>query len=104
MANDLSLKDLLDIASPLISSVVDVFITPKLKALKDKFGDQHPGSYVPTEDHFKSYLERSYKRLAVVNTLVFSNSQKLLQEIYQPLTISSTHGPSFSEKIIGYPE
>lgn len=100
----MSLKDLLEVASPIINSVVEVFVTPKLKILKDKFGDQRPGSYVPTEDHFKSYLERSYKRLAVVNTLVFSNSQKLLQEIYQPLTIRSAHRASFSKKITGYPE
>lgn len=38
-------------------------------------------------NHFKEYLDRSYKKYSIVNTLAFRNQQKKLKDIYLPLTL-----------------
>lgn len=88
-SNDgLLVKNLLATASPLIKSIVDVFVAPKLKSLKDRLSLDSRKHFVPTEDHFTEYFHRTYKKVAVVNTLVFNNSQRILNDIYVPLTLS----------------
>ncbi len=90
-ANDgLVVKNLLAAASPLIKSVVDAFVAPKLKSLRDRLSIDSRKHFVPTEDHFTEYFHRTYKKVSVVNTLVFNNSQRILNDIYVPLTLS--HG------------
>jgi predicted NACHT family NTPase len=69
--------------TPLIQSLVDVYVTPKLKQFRDKDKNKK----LPTKENFTEYFHRTFKRLAVMNTLVFHNSQLLLTEIYIPLSI-----------------
>lgn len=83
------IRGILTTATPLIKSVIETFVHPKLEQLKKRFSTDYNKYHVPTEEHFSEYLHRTYKKLSIVNTLVFSNSQKLLKEIYQPLTINS---------------
>ncbi|MGQ3013489.1 MAG: NACHT domain-containing protein [Flavobacteriales bacterium] len=99
------IRGILTTATPLIKSVIETFVHPKLEQLKKRFSTDYNKYHVPTEEHFSEYLHRTYKKLSIVNTLVFSNSQKLLKEIYQPLTISS-EGQEFIEryKVKSFPQ
>lgn len=87
-SDTLLIKEVVKVASPLIKGVVDKFVLPKLERFTKRFELDRKKYYVPTVDHFNEYLHRTYKRVSVINTLVFSNSQKLLKNIYQPLTLT----------------
>jgi hypothetical protein len=105
ISNDsLQFKDALTLASPFIKSLVDVFIVPKLIQLKERTSKTKENVYEPTMQDFSEYLHRTYKRLIVVNTLVFNNKQRLLSEIYQPLSIYLENAPHKKHKIEDFPE
>ena len=98
-----AVKDMISAASPLIKSVVDTFVTPKLVEFKKKFDKIDDKYFVPTDEQFREYYHRTYKKLAVVNTLVFNNSQRFLKDIYLPLTLSSTNDRKIRHKVDNYP-
>lgn len=99
-SNDsIALKEVLTVASPLIKTMVDTFVTPKLVAFRDKFKPKK--NYFPTEENFTEYYHRTYKKLIVINTLVFNNSQRFLTDIYLPLTIVANDKQKV--KIEGFP-
>ncbi len=83
----LPVKEILAAAGPFIKVVLDTYLTPKLENLKKRFSLDYNKYYVPTEAHFSEYFFRTYKRISIVNTLVFNNSQRFLKDIYLPLTI-----------------
>jgi len=96
-----TLRNVIAVATPLIKSIVDVFVTPKLEAIRDKDKNKK----LPTERNFTEYLDRTFKKLAVINTLVFHNSQRLMNDIYIPLTISQTNGNNRKKVTIeNYPQ
>ncbi len=101
---ELETKDIIAAANPFITGVVNTILAPKLKIILDKLNKKGSNLRLPTEKHFEEYLTRTYVKLSVVNTLVFSNSQKLLDDIYVPLTIKSTNHQKYSHKINGYPK
>jgi len=104
-SNDsIALKDMLTITSPVIKSLVDTFVTPKLEKLRDKFSKSNEIGKIPTDEDFTEYYHRTFKKLIVVNTLVFNNSQKLLNDIFIPLTISSTSYNKVSYEIDSFPQ
>lgn len=104
-SNDsIALKDILTITSPVIKSLVDTFVTPKLENLRDKFSTQKEVEKIPTDKDFTEYYHRTFKKLIVVNTLVFNNSQKLLNDIFIPLTITSTRDKKESYEIDSFPQ
>jgi len=101
MQENETLRNVIAVATPLIKSIVDVFVTPKLEAFRDKDINKK----LPTEKNFTEYLDRTFKKLVVINTLVFHNSQRLLNDIYIPLTISQTNGNNREEVTIdNYPQ
>lgn len=103
-SNDsIALKDIISAASPLIKSLVDTFVTPKLVSFKDKFKPKEK-TFLLSEENFKEYYHRTYKKLIVVNTLVFNNSQRFLPDIFIPLTLTATNNEKFKIKVDGYPE
>jgi hypothetical protein len=67
--NSSVLKDILLVASPLINSLVDTFVTPKLVSFRKRF-EVKSDSFFPTEENFQEYYHRTFKKLIVVNTLV----------------------------------
>lgn len=103
MEDSLVIKEAVTIASPLIKSLVDTFVTPKLEKLRDKFKDTNSIASLPIESHFVEYFHRTYKRLMIVNTLVFNNSQRFLSDIYIPLTIECKNNKKVKLKITGFP-
>lgn len=100
-----TVKEVLTVASPLIKAVVDTFVTPALSSLKKRVGTDYKKIYIPTEENFSEYFYRTYKRLIIINTLVFNNSQKFLKEIYVPLTLTSKSATEEKRyKISSFPE
>ena len=98
------IKEILTVASPLIKSVIDTFITPKLISLKKRVSLDYKKYYVPSEENFSEYLHRTYKRVSVINTLVFNNTQKALKDIYIPLTLTNNSSKKEEKfKIVDYP-
>ncbi|MGB1391211.1 MAG: NACHT domain-containing protein [Flavobacteriaceae bacterium] len=100
----IAVKDMISAASPLIKSLVETFVTPKLEEFRKKYDKIDEQYFIPTDEHFREYYHRTYKKLAVVNTLVFNNSQRFLKDIYLPLTISSTNDRKIKYKLSGFPE
>ena len=79
---------LIETAKPVISSLVKDIITPKIKQFADKCHIAYNEIMIPKGEHFEEYLFRTYKRYSVLNTLVFKNEQRLLKDLYIPLTLS----------------
>lgn len=100
----IAVKDMISAASPLIKSLVETFVTPKLEEFRKKYDKIDEQYFIPSDEHFREYYHRTYKKLAVVNTLVFNNSQRFLKDIYLPLTISSTNDRKIKYKLSGFPE
>jgi len=102
--DSLPVKEILAGAAPFIKSIVDTFVTPKLERLKSRFAKDYKKFHVPAEEHFSEYFYRTYKRLSIVNTLVFNNSQKFIKDIYLPLTlIRKTEKKEVKYKIQSFP-
>jgi len=80
-------KEILVVATPMIKAVVDTFIAPKLEKLKKKLNKSIGLHLIPLEKHFQEYFYTSYVKNAILNTLVFSNSQRQLKDVFIPLTI-----------------
>lgn len=55
---------------------------------------------IPTNEHFEEYLYRTYKKYSIINTLVFKNEQRLLKDLYLPLTITKDSFRKSSEESI----
>lgn len=98
-----AIKDLLTLASPLIKALVDTFVNPKLVSFREKFKVEDDFNYLPAENHFTEYFHRTFKKISIVNTLVFNNSQRFLNEIFVPLTIKSTSQELIKVKVDGFP-
>lgn len=105
--NNSEINGLITLVNPIVKSFVDIFVTPKLESFRKKIGDSKNNKIIPTEEHFNEYLNRTYKKLAVVNTLVFNNSQRLLKDIFIPLTLSSSNKINENKnekiKVSGFP-
>ena len=78
-------------AKPLIEKMVVELITPKITQFAGWCKGKYKENMIPTAEHFQEYLERSYVKYSIVNTLVFHNSQRLLKEIYVAQTIVKEH-------------
>lgn len=88
MIEVLASKDILAVASPIIKSIVEKFIIPKINGFYKKFDLDRKKYHVPTSEHFSEYFHRTYKKVSFLNTLVFNNAQLHLKDIYQPLSIA----------------
>lgn len=78
-------------AKPLVTALVDKLIVPKIEQFSRLCKDINNEYLIPKAEHFQEYLERSYTKYSIVNTLVFHNSQRLLKEIYVAQTIVKEH-------------
>ena len=101
----LPVKEILIAASPFIKAVVDTYVTPKLEILKKRFSLDYKKYHVLTEEHFSEYFYRTYKRVSIINTLVFNNSQRFIKDIYLPLTLlRKTNNKEQKYKIQSFPQ
>ena len=72
---------------PLIKKMVDDVIAPKLEQFAETVKMKKDEYLIPRREHFEEYLFRSYKNYNIVNTLVLRNEQKLLLDLYVPLSL-----------------
>lgn len=79
---------LMEAAKPIISAFVKNVITPKIQSFSEKCQIAYNDLLIPRGEHFEEYLHRTYKKYSVINTLVFKNEQRLLKDLYLPLTLS----------------
>lgn len=91
-------------ASPFIKPFIDTFFTPKLDSLKKKFNSDLNKNYISLIKHFAKYFDKTYKRVSIINTLVFKNTKVKIKEIYIPLTIQNDNLEQQGVKVINYPK
>lgn len=91
-------KETLDTVSPIITSVVEKVLVPTVLKMKERFNLDYQKYHKPLENSFNEYLHRTYKKVCIINTLVFNNSQMLLEEVYIPLTIIKNNKDIEEEK------
>lgn len=90
-----------------IAGIVGKYIVPKVTGMASKMGLKYDKMLVPKGEHFEEYLNRTYKRLSILNTLALKNSQRQLKDIYVPLTLvvdRSDDKKKEEYKVEGFPE
>lgn len=78
---------LMEATKPVISSFVKNVIVPQLHKFAEKVQIAYNELLIPRGEHFEEYFFRTYKKYSIINTLVFKNEQRLLKDLYIPLTI-----------------
>lgn len=93
-------------AKPMIDSLIEKIIVPKISNFEKKFKLKYDELMIPRREHFEEYLFRTYKKYSIINTLVFKNEQRLLNDLYIPLTLvkkDHQRNPAEQIKITKYP-
>jgi hypothetical protein len=85
-----ALKILVPLAVPLIKSTIDEWISPALKLHFKSNKDHKNANPDDIAKCFEEYLLRTYAKLSFMNTIVFGNQQRRIQDLYIPLTVVST--------------
>lgn len=78
---------LMEAAKPVISSLVKNVITPQIQKFAEKVHIAYNELLIPRGEHFEEYFYRTFKKYSILNTLVFKNEQRLLKDLYIPLTL-----------------
>lgn len=98
---------LLQAAKPLINTLIDKIIKPKLEKFAETCSLKYDELLIPRGEHFEEYLYRTYKKYSIINTLVFKNERRLLKDLYIPLTLNKNEHKNNDEtqiRIDQYPE
>ncbi|CZR82570.1 hypothetical protein CDFC105_53611 [Clostridioides difficile] len=73
-------------ADEMIKNLVKKFLSNKVE---EELGKQRSKKELKLiENKFNEYMERSYKNYIYMNTIVFRNQQKTIDDLYIPLTVS----------------
>ncbi len=87
-------KNVAAIAGPLTKSVIDLWIAPKIAAMGKKWNRGKKLQDHFFDNKFHNYLLERYKAYSILNILAFRNQQRLLKDVYLPLTIAIDSSPS----------
>lgn len=82
-----TIKNIATIAAPLTKVVFETFLKPKFEEIKEKWKRDNRILEHAFEDKFMDYLNESYEKNAVLNTVAFKKRKILLSDVYVPLTI-----------------
>lgn len=74
-------------AKPLVEKIVVELVTPKIKQFADWCKGKYKEELIPTAEHFQEYLERTYDKYSIINTLVLHNTRLKLKDIYVAQTL-----------------
>jgi hypothetical protein len=77
----------INLISALTKSIVDTWLTPKLKEMLEK-REIDKNFYNEVSDKFAAYLKEIYSSQHIMNTIVFKNQQKTIDELYIPLHLN----------------
>ena len=97
---------LMKAAKPVIDTLIKDVIAPKITKFAEKCKLKYDELLIPKGEHFEEYLYRTYKKYSIMNTLVFKNEQKLINDLYIPLTLvkeDHQRGSVKQVKITEYP-
>lgn len=93
--------EIIGTAVPMIKKLVEELITPKLKRFAKKCKIKYDELLIPRGEHFEEYLLRTYEKYSIINTLVFKNEQRLLKDLYVPLSlVKVNHQRKVKEKVV----
>ena len=98
---------ILSAAKPAIDLIVKTIITPKIQEFAKSLKLSYKEIMIPRGEHFEEYFCRAYKKYSIINTLVFKNEQRLIKDLYIPLTVwrEDTHSRKTENiKISEYPK
>ena len=70
-----------------LDSIVEHLVTPKIEQFTEWCKDKYNEYLIPTAEHFEEYLNRTYDKYSIINTLVLHNSQRKLTDIYVAQTL-----------------
>jgi hypothetical protein len=70
-----------------IESIVEKLIIPKIDNIIALCKGKYDEYMIPKAEHFQEYLERTYEKYSIINTLVFHNTQRQLKDIYIAQTL-----------------
>lgn len=96
-----TIKDIAAIAAPLTKVVIDTFLAPKFQEIREKLKRENRLIDYAYEDKFFEYLNESYEKNAILNTLAFKKKKVLLNNVYIPLELFCPEEKA-SIKIIDY--
>ncbi|MFH6601987.1 NACHT domain-containing protein [Maribacter algicola] len=82
-----TVKNIATIAAPLTKVVFDTFLKPKLDEIKKSWKRDENIIDHAFEDKFLEYLNETYEKNAILNTVAFKRRKILLDDVYVPLTI-----------------
>lgn len=91
------------IASSLFAQTGKEIVAPRINRLLDRLERQYKTKVLPKKSHVRNYWSQEYKRLSVLNSVVFGNSQRQLQQVYVPISIV-TEGDNKIIAINDYPQ
>jgi hypothetical protein len=80
----------------LINTSIGTYIKPRLENLYRN--TELEKDFENIEYYIRDYLERSYKNAEIMNTIVFKNQQKKVDDLYIPLTLIKTNPMYKNEK------
>jgi len=80
-------KNIVTLAEPLTKAVLDTFLAPKFQEIRASWTRKKKPIDDTLEKKFGEYLNQSYIKNAVLNTLAFKRQQVLLNEVYIPLSL-----------------
>lgn len=80
-----TIKTIAPFATPFITSIVEVFVKPKLQKIARAFKTEEDKEAI--EKTFAEYLARAYQKHSYIPILIFQNKQRRLKDIYVPLTV-----------------
>ncbi len=89
---------LMEAVKPVISTLVKNVITPQIQKFADKVHIAYNELLIPRGEHFEEYFYRTFKKYSIMNTLVFKNEQRLLKDLYIPLTLVRDDYPKKKDK------
>ncbi|HTN21283.1 MAG TPA: hypothetical protein VL125_12450 [Pelobium sp.] len=87
MENIELISNIASIASPLTKVVLESWLAPKLITIGKKWRLDNQINDHAFKNKFHEYLNERYKSYSIINILAFRNQQRLLKDIYLPLTL-----------------
>jgi len=95
-----TVKTIATIAAPLTKLVFETFLKPKFEDIKNKWKREDNILDYAFEDKFLDYLNESYEKNAVLNTVAFKKRKILLNEVYVPLTLQCQNQQNKKESLV----
>jgi hypothetical protein len=83
-----TIKNVTAIAAPLTKIVLDTFLVPKFDELKKKWKKEDAIFDHFFESKFTDYLNETYEKNSILNTIAFKKKEVYLNDVYIPLRLS----------------